>query len=1074
MSAADAINGPDGRTQQDARKREPTEDLTITSKQLQTPRNVNDADRRQQQGVQDETVSGRGHSPSCGRSVNGAAGDTDYNPRLSNLHQAVVTETEVNVGSGSDIVNTDAAGVLSHGETEVNEEQVIRDFNAIDTHDIDEDADMLTGDKSETEPAAEFQREQLSDATLAALWVRAKTGRSQFRVINGLLYRATPPSCGAANEYQLVVPSRYRTELIRMGHNDLSSGHMGIRKTRERLESLYYWPKMTKMISQHVRSCAACQRVAPRRTRDRAPLEPVQVMHTHPFDDISLDVMGGELPVSSKGNRYVLMIICNVTRWLEAIPLRNLRAQTIADKLVDFFCSKGIARVVRCDNMAGFKSQLLTAVREKLGVGAAYSAPFHYESHGRVERANLTVETMLRKFLHENPKSWDDKLPFLLFALREVPNSSTKFSPAELVYGRKMRGLLSLPRESWTEGDPMQTRLKMPTVKYLQQLNDKIEVALAAARANEREAQQRMKAHYDKVSSTRELKPGEQAYILLPTTANKLLAEWQGPYRVKRRCSNNNYELDLGHRRAILHINCLRKFERPETDSTQLVSMIISDFTDVEADSADMSADIHADPIAETPQWGNVFNIGQQLSAEQRSRMEQLLAAYQDVFSDTPGRTDLIEHVITVTDETPCFQPSYRIPEAMRDKVHDELMAMVANGIIEYNDNTAWNSPLIIVKKADGGIRLVNNFINLNRKTVNEQYVMTNAEELLCRVAGGQYLTKIDLVKSFLQIPLAKESQKYTGFHTPFGNFTYKMMPMGLRTAPFTAQRLVDRVLRGTHKYAGSLIDDILVYSKDFDEHLHHVSDVLDRLRRARLTANVKKCHFASSRIKILGHVVDNGLICPDDDKVAVIASWPRPRNKTQLRSFLGLVNFVRSYVPNYAAIAFPLTELLGRKKPDKLLWGDSEQRSFDQLRNALMSKPALHPPNPNKDYKLYCDSSRTAISCILAQSSDEEGKGDHILAYASRKLVERERKYPITELELMSIVYGLLKFHHYLYAKKVTVLTDHRALQWLNSLVKHSPRLARWSMIIQNYDVTTAYISGKQQPADALNRLSE
>jgi len=350
--------------------------------------------------------------------------------------------------------------------------------------------------------------------------------------------------------------------------------------------------------------------------------------------------------------------------------------------------------------------------------------------------------------------------------------------------------------------------------------------------------------------------------------------------------------------------------------------------------------------------------------------------------------------------------------------------------------------------------------------------MMTNADELLSRVAGAKYLTKIDLTKSYLQIPLSKESQKYTSFQTQWGVFRYLAMPMGLKCASATCQRLMDRILCGSHKYAGTLIDDILVYSKTFEEHLRHVGDVLDRIKRAGLTANVKKCHFSSDRIKILGHVVQNGLICPDPDKVAAIASWPRPKNKTQLKSFLGLVNFVRSYVPNYAAIAHPLTELLGRSKPDKLGWGDKEQLSFDQLRKALMSKPALHPPDPAKDYKLYSDASTTTISSILAQSSDEQGKGDHVIAYASRKLLPREQKYPITELELMSIVYGLLKFHHYLYGRKVTVYTDHRPLQWLNSLVKHSPRLARWSMIIQNYDVTTAYIKGHLQPADALTRL--
>jgi len=319
----------------------------------------------------------------------------------------------------------------------------------------------------------------------------------------------------------------------------------------------------------------------------------------------------------------------------------------------------------------------------------------------------------------------------------------------------------------------MEDHLKMPTVKYMQQLNERIETALAAARENDREAQQRMKAHYDQRSSTRKLEPDDRALILLPTSDNKLLAQWQGPFRVLRRCENNNYELDLGHRKAILHINCLRKYEAPDADNVQQVNMIISDYTDVEADCADMSAVTGDDRTGVTPQQGVPYNIGQQLSAEQRDQMEQLLSRYRGVFSDTPGRTNLTEHVIRVTDETPCYQPAYRIPESMRDAVHDELMKMVDSGILVYENDSAWNSPLIIVKKPDGGIRLVNNFINLNKKTVNEQYMMTNADELLSRVAGARYLTKLDLTKSFLQIPLSKDSQKYTSFQTPFGTFKW-------------------------------------------------------------------------------------------------------------------------------------------------------------------------------------------------------------------------------------------------------------------------------------------------------------
>ena len=168
-------------------------------------------------------------------------------------------------------------------------------------------------------------------------------------------------------------------------------------------------------------------------------------------------------------------------------------------------------------------------------------------------------------------------------------------------------------------------------------------------------------------------------------------------------------------------------------------------------------------------------------------------------------------------------------------------------------------------------------------------------------------------------------------------------------------------LLRGAHRYAGSLLDDILVFSKDYDSHLTHVQDVLERLRNAGLTANPKKCHFASNNIRILGHEVTDGLIYPTDEKVEVIKSWPIPQTKKQLKSFVGITSYFRDFIPHYATVAYPLTELLAHGKPEKLVWGKSQQNAFDCLRNALASKPVLRPPDPTKRFMMMADSSTAA-----------------------------------------------------------------------------------------------------------------
>ena len=173
----------------------------------------------------------------------------------------------------------------------------------------------------------------------------------------------------------------------------------------------------------------------------------------------------------------------------------------------------------------------------------------------------------------------------------------------------------------------------------------------------------------------------------------------------------------------------------------------------------------------------------------------------------------------------------------------------------------------------------------------------------------------------------------------------------------------------------------------------------------------------------------------------------------------------------HYATKTFPLTEMLARNKPDKLVWGERELDAFNKLKLALMTKPVLRPPDMSKDFQIFADASSVALSGILVQR-DDSTQNYYVVAYASRKLLPRERKFAIVELELMAIVFSLTKFHHWVYGKKIEVFSDHRPLQWLDSLSKHSSRLARWNLIIQNYDVKTTYIPGGKQVADYLTRL--
>ena len=343
-----------------------------------------------------------------------------------------------------------------------------------------------------------------------------------------------------------------------------------------------------------------------------------------------------------------------------------------------------------------------------------------------------------------------------------------------------------------------------------------------------------------------------------------MLATWTGPAIVEKRLENNNYLVKLGRRTLIRHINSLRKYyadeQETETPSCETVGVAIcesdsDEFEDSEfrhrppcgssggdkvikidargaarrrpgdekvvntATVGRMTNDNHrpmSDTVGDTNDLDQVM-MGDQLTDEQRDQLTELLHEYSaTVFSPKLGRTDLVQHHIQLTDETPTWQSSYPVPESLRDEVECERKRK-QDGLIELDTESKYNSPLICIRKPNGKLRLVNNFIKLNEKTVKDHYDMKNANEIIYRVAGASYISVIDLVKFFYQIELPPECRHYTAFYTPFGTFHYNVLAQGLCGAPNVAQKLIDRVMRGSHRHCAGLMDDLIVYSTTWE-----------------------------------------------------------------------------------------------------------------------------------------------------------------------------------------------------------------------------------------------------------------
>ena len=692
----------------------------------------------------------------------------------------------------------------------------------------------------------QFRQLQKDDPTLKQAWetVDKPSLKGTFVIRDGLLYRMwEPPGQGtdAAIE-QLVLPQQCRGTVLKLGHSIPLAGHMGRSKTARRLLQRFYWPTLFRDVKTYCQKCEDCQKCYNKRP-PRVPLVPLPIME-EPFQRMAMDIVG-PLPKSRKGNRYILVLSDYATRYPEAVPLKTIDAEVIAEELVRIFAQVGIPQEILTDQGQNFMSQLLQEVYRLLHIQPIRTSPYHPQTDGVVERFNQTLKSMLRKYATKAGRDWDRLIPYLLFAYREVPQSSTGFSPFELLYGHPVRGPLDILRESWEANG----RSTESVVSYVLHIREKLEKMMDLVQVNMKKAQHQQKQWYDRSSCTREFEVGEEVLVLLPTATNKLFARWQGPYPVVKRVGKVNYQVDMFDRRKrhrTFHVNMLRKWHSP-TDTAYTAEKTTEEETD------------------EVPAWRydkgdpNAYHVGEQLESQQRSELDSLLEDFTDVLQNTPGKTDLAEHTIHLKEYThPIRQSPYRLPHAYREDVQRELADMLQADIIEPSDSE-WASPVVLVPKKDGSTRFCIDYRRLNAVSTQSAYPTPRVEDLVDQLGKAKFLTTLDLTRGYWQVPLSEDSRPRSAFTTPFGLFQFKVMPFGLHGAPATFQRMMDQLLKGAEHFAAAYLDDVIIYSQSWPEHLQHIREVLKRLRAAGLTARPSKCHYGTSQCIYLGHVVGGG-----------------------------------------------------------------------------------------------------------------------------------------------------------------------------------------------------------------------
>ena len=617
---------------------------------------------------------------------------------------------------------------------------------------------------------------------------------------DGLLYRQySPPGVNnsAHDIEQLVVPAQLRPPILRLAHNIPMAGHLVKKKTADRILARFYWPGVYRDVEEHCQTCSPCQKSSTRRVK-KAPLVPLPIMD-EPFRRIAMDIVG-PLPRSNSGKRYILVICDYATRYPEAIALRSIDVNAIAGELLSFFARVGVPEEILTDQGTNFTSQLLAEVYRLLKIKPIRTTPYHPQTDGLVERFNGTLKAMLKKTVAEEGKDWDRLLPYLLFAYREVPQASTGFSPFELVYGRNVRGPLDVLKEAWAAN----TRSSESVVSYVLMMQERLEKLREIVRENLEDAQATQKEWYDRNARNREFQPGDQVLILLPTTSNKLLAEWRGPYPVVRKVSNVTYEVkvtDSHKKNRIFHVNMLRGWKSPT--AALFVAQEVSE-TEEEDDGVVLWDGSRNE--AEQP------NVNPILPPQQHSELEEILRQFSDVLSSRPGRTNVAECRIRVGAAAPIRLPPYRLPHAYRDIVKGELEEMEKDGIIECS-TSEWAFPIVLVKKKDSSLRMCVDYRRLNTVSEADAYPMPRVDDMIDALGKAKFITTLDLARGYWQVPVQEDSRPLTAFTTPYGLFQFRVMPFGLQGAPATFQRMMDQLLVNCTGYAAAYLDDVIIYS---------------------------------------------------------------------------------------------------------------------------------------------------------------------------------------------------------------------------------------------------------------------
>jgi len=463
-------------------------------------------------------------------------------------------------------------------------------------------------------------------------------------------------------------------------------------------------------------------------------------------------------------------------------------------------------------------------------------------------------------------------------------------------------------------------------------------------------------------------------------------------------------------------------------------------------------------------------------STEENALISKVIYKYSAVFSKNKmdiGKTDIVKHQIITTNDVPVSQPLRKVPLSLEPKIETLIENLKSNEIIR-DSTSPWSSPIVAVQKPDGQVRMCVDYRKLNSLTERPIFPIPDANLLFDTLGESNYFSAIDFSQGYYQVGMDEKDIEKTAFTTKQGHFEFLRMPFGLSGAPATFQRMMHSILRGLNwKTCLIYLDDVLIFSKTLSEHNERLCEVLECIKNAGLKLSPMKCSFLLKEVSYLGHTISSSGIKTDKSKIDKIRNFAVPKYESELVSFLGFCGYYRKFIRNYADLVEPLESICSKKTNKScIVWTERTLNCFQKLKDSLTTAPVLGFPIKNGKFVLDTDASDTACGAVLSQIQNGQEK---VLAYASHKFTNAERKYCTTRKELLAVHKYVLQFKHYLWGQPFVVRTDHKSLIWfLNWRNPNTSQYCRWRTDLEPFQMTVEHRSGKSHTnADFLSRMN-